>query len=177
MNEPTASARRGVGARVRAFFQHDKVKAAYQKLRGGELTPWRAAASVFVGVLVGTTPLYGLHLVLVMALCVPLRLDTAVAYLASNVSLPVFAPFINLAEVQLGAWLRTGAFVHLDRKDFEARGPLDFAAELVVGTLVFSPSSATLAGLVTYAGATLARRHKRTPSESLPPPPDDPTGA
>ncbi len=159
--EPSpSSAPRGVRARARAFFQQEKVKAVYHRLRGGELTPWRAAASVFVGVLVGTTPLYGLHFILVMALCVPLRLDTAVAYVASNVSLPIFAPFINVAEVQLGAWLRTGAFIHLDREDFEARGPVDYALELFLGTLLFSPASAAAAGLVTYAGTLLARRRR-----------------
>ena len=161
---PPEGPRRGVRARLRAFFQHEKVKAVYHRLRGGELTPWRTAASVFVGVLVGTTPLYGLHFVLVMALCVPLRLDTAVAYVASNVSLPIFAPFINIAEVQLGAWLRTGAFIHLDRKDFEARGPFDYALERFLGTLLFSPASATVAGLLAYGGTLLARGRRREPS-------------
>ncbi len=154
---------RGLRARLRRFVEHDKVKAAYARLRGGELTPARAAASVFVGVLVGTTPLYGLHFLLVMGICVPLRLDTAVAYVASNVSLPIFAPFINIAEIQLGAWLRTGALIHLDRRDFDTRSPFDYARELFLGTLVFSPAAATLAASLAYATAWTARRRRARP--------------
>lgn len=151
---------RGVRGRIKAFFQHEKVKAAWARLRGGELTPARAAASVFVGVLVGTTPLYGLHFILVMAICLPLRLDVAVAYVASNVSLPIFAPFINMSEIQLGAWLRTGDFIHLDKRDFASRSPFDFAHELVLGTLVFSPGSATFAALLAWVVAAVARKRR-----------------
>lgn len=159
---------RGVRARIKAFFQHEKVKAAWARLRGGELTPARAAASVFVGVLVGTTPLYGLHFILVMAICLPLRLDVAVAYVASNVSLPIFAPFINMSEIQLGALLRTGDFIHLDKRDFASRSPFDFAHELVLGTLVFSPGSATFAALLAWVVAATARkrREKRLQAET-----------
>ena len=158
---PTAE-KKPVGARARiaAFFQHEKVKAAWARLRGGELTPFRAAASVFVGVLVGTTPLYGLHFLLVVGICLPLKLDVPVAYVAANVSLPVFAPFINVSEVQIGAWLRTGAFIHFDKADFEARGPFDYLRELVLGTLVVSPVSAFVGGLLAYGVAWAARRRK-----------------
>jgi uncharacterized protein (DUF2062 family) len=151
---------RGYRARAKALLQHEKVKAAWARLRGGELTPFRAAASVFVGVLVGTTPLYGLHFLLVMGICLPLRLDVAIAYVASNVSLPIFAPFINTAEVEIGAWLRTGKFIHFDRADFEARGPFDYARELVLGTLIFSPVAAFFASVMAYGVAWTARRRK-----------------
>ncbi len=147
--------------RIKELASKDKVRAAWKRLRGGELTPWRAAASVFVGVMVGTTPLYGLHFFLVAAICIPLRLDAALAYLAANVSLPVFAPFINISEIQLGAWLRTGHFIHLERSDFESRSPWDYAHELVLGTLIFSPGSATLGGLIAYAIAAVTRRRKQ----------------
>lgn len=151
---------RGFRARARSFVQHEKVKAAWARIRGGELTPFRAAASVFVGVLVGTTPLYGLHFLLVMGICLPLRLDVAIAYVASNVSLPIFAPFINVSEVQIGAWLRTGSFIHFDKADFEARGPFDYARELVLGTLVVSPVSAFVASVLAYGVAWTSRRRK-----------------
>jgi uncharacterized protein (DUF2062 family) len=156
---------RGAWARFRAFVQHDKVKAAWARVRGGELTPGRAAASVAVGVLVGTTPLYGLHFFLVMGICLPLKLDAAVAYVASNVSLPIFAPFINITEIQVGAYLRTGSLIHLERADFDARGPLDYARELALGTLVVSPVSAALAACLTYAVGWVSKRRRAT-SES-----------
>lgn len=157
---PATEKPKGFKARVRAFLQHEKVKAAWGRLRGGQLTPGRAAASVFVGVLVGTTPLYGLHFFLVMGICIPLKLDAALAYVASNVSLPIFAPFINMSEVELGAYMRTGSFIHLDKSEFTSRSPFDYAHELFLGTLIFSPAAASLFALVTYPIAWLARRRK-----------------
>ena len=160
--ETTKAPARGFRARFRAFVQHDKVKAAWARVRGGELTLGRAAASVAVGVLVGTTPLYGLHFFLVMGICLPLKLDAAIAYVASNVSLPIFAPFINITEIEVGAYLRTGSLIHLDRADFDARGPLDYARELALGTLVVSPVSAAVAAGLTYAVGWISRRRRDT---------------
>jgi SAM-dependent methyltransferase len=91
-----------------------KLREAWARLRGGELTPWRAAASVAVGLAVGVTPLYGFHLPIVLAICVPLRLDAPIAYVAANISLPFLAPFLWLAEIEIGAWLRTGIGLALD---------------------------------------------------------------
>ena len=80
-----------------------RLRDAWRRLRGGELTPGRAAASVAIGIAVGVTPLWGVHWALVLAICLPLRLDAGVAYLASNVSLPFFAPFITFAEIAVDA--------------------------------------------------------------------------
>ena len=84
---------------------------AWRRLRGGELTPWRAALSVGVGLLIGMTPAFGLHWLIVIAVCVPLRLDTGVAYLAANISMPFIAPFITFAEIETGALLLHGHFM------------------------------------------------------------------
>lgn len=157
---PPEAAPRGLRARVRAFLQHEKVKAAWARIRGGELTPGRAAASVFVGVLVGATPLYGLHFFLVMGICIPLKLDAAIAYVASNVSLPIFAPFINMSEVEIGAFLRTGSFIHLEKSEFTSRSPFDYAHELFLGTLVFAPALATTFATIAYVVALVARRRR-----------------
>ena len=88
--------------------------------------------------------------------------DAAIAYVASNVSLPIFAPFINITEIEVGAYLRTGSLIHLDRADFDARGPLDYARELALGTLVVSPVSAAVAAGLTYAVGWISRRRRGT---------------
>ena len=127
-----------------------KLHEAWARLRGGALTPWRAAFSVGIGLAVGVTPLYGLHLPIVLAICVPLRLDAPIAYLAANISVPFIAPFLWLAEVEIGAWLRTGRGLHLDVGTLKALGPRAFASEIVVGTLVFAPLMAMLGGTIAF---------------------------
>jgi uncharacterized protein (DUF2062 family)/2-polyprenyl-3-methyl-5-hydroxy-6-metoxy-1,4-benzoquinol methylase len=134
-----------------------KARAAWRRLRGGELTPTRAALSVAVGLAIGVTPLYGAHIFLVLAVCVPLGLDAPVSYLAANVSIPPLAPFLALAEVEIGAWLLTGRALPLDAARLRETGAWTFARELVLGTAIFAPAAALTGGLLTYALVSLAR--------------------
>ena len=115
----------------------------------------RAALSVAVGLLVGVTPLWGAHIFLVLAICVPLGLDAPVSYLAANISMPPLAPFLVLAEVDIGSWLLTGHAPWKDAETVWAMGVGRFARELVVGTLVFAPAMALLGGVATYAAVSL----------------------
>jgi uncharacterized protein (DUF2062 family) len=134
-----------------------KVRLAWKRLRGGELTPARAAASVAVGLAIGVTPLWGFHLPLVLAVCLPLRLDAPVAYLAANISIPIIAPFLTMAEVEIGAFLLTGQALPMDLALVRARGAGLLVKEVALGTLVFSPSMALVGGTLAFFVVRLAR--------------------
>src|SRR5262249_41963184 len=80
-----------VGERRRAAHESARyliLREAYARLRGGALTPARLAGSLAVGLAIGLLPLYGLHLALVLAVCLPLRFDSRLSYVAANVSIP-----------------------------------------------------------------------------------------
>jgi uncharacterized protein (DUF2062 family) len=145
--------------------------AAWARLRGGELTPWRAAMSVAVGLAIGVTPLYGLHLWIVLAICLPLKLDAPVAYLAANISLPFISPFLLFAEVEIGAWVRTGhgAALSLEALKSADRGAVlaQLAVEAVVGTAIFAPMMAALGFALTYALVSRARRTRSPMAEAI----------
>jgi SAM-dependent methyltransferase len=104
-----------------------------------------------VGLAIGVTPLYGLHLALVLAVCLPLRLDARLAYVAANVSVPPVAPLLGFVEVQLGSLVRNGEFLPLRRETLEQVGPQAFLFDLVVGTPILAAALAALG-----YGATLA---------------------
>lgn len=127
-------------------------------MRGGKLTPARAAASVAVGLAIGVLPLWGVHWFLVLAICVPLRLDAGVAYLAANVSLPIFAPFITFAEVEVGARMLHGAWVSLTPSEVKHLDLGTVAMEVVLGTGVVSIASAVTGGALTYGLVSLRNR-------------------
>jgi uncharacterized protein (DUF2062 family) len=135
---------------------------AWRRLRGGELTPRRAALSVAVGLFIGMTPAFGLHWLLVIAVCVPLRLDTGVAYLAANISLPFIAPFITFAELEAGALVLHGRFLSMAPADVKTLALGTLVAELVVGTLIVAPSGGALGGALTYAFVAWRRRRRAT---------------
>ncbi len=135
----------------------DATSLAWKRLRGGELTPLRAALSVGVGLAVGTTPLYGLHLWIVLALCVPLRLDAALAYLAANVSLPPVIPFLLVAEVEIGSLVRTGHTIAVTALEAKTRAFGELTRELAVGTAIFAPCAGAVGGAIAFVIASRAR--------------------
>ena len=116
-----------------------RLAAAWRRLRGGELTATRAALSVAVGLAIGVTPLWGLHLILVLAVCLPLKLDAPVAYLAANISIPPPRPPPHDGRARAGLARLDGARAPTSVARLQASGPALFLKEIVVGTLVFSP--------------------------------------
>lgn len=133
-------------------------KQGWARLRGGVLTPKRAAASVALGLLIGCIPLFGLHLPLCLALCLPLRLDAPVAYLAANISNPLVAPWLVLLEVQVGAWLLTGHAAPFDIDAAREVGMGGFVSFAALGALVVGVSLAVLGGTVAGLVTSWARR-------------------
>jgi uncharacterized protein (DUF2062 family) len=124
---------------------------AWKRLRGGELTAARAFWSVAVGLFVGVQPTPGLHLPVVLAVCVPLRLDAALSYCATNISIPPVAPLLWFAAIQIGERTLTGRFAPLTVEGMRA---LIHAPGLLLGALVLG--SVVLGALLGVAGGSIA---------------------
>lgn len=137
------------------------LRLAWRRLRGGELTPKRAALSVGIGLAIGLVPVYGAHWAIVLAVCVPLKLDAPVSYLAANISNPLFAPFLFLAEVQIGSILTTGALLPLTMQALQDRGPSAFVTQTIVGIAVLAPLAALGFGALTYGVVALIAKRRR----------------
>ena len=115
-------------------------------MRGGKLEPWRAALSVGVGLLIGVQPLYGLHLLLCLAICLPLRLDVLVAYAAANISNPALAPLIVMAELQIGSLIVDGRMLSIRVLPTKAHAIGHLAWQLGVGAAVLGVALAVSGG-------------------------------
>jgi uncharacterized protein (DUF2062 family) len=142
-----------------------QLRRAWARLRGGELTPARAFWSVAVGLFVGVQPTPGLHLPVVLAVCVPLRLDGALGYVATNVSIPPVAPLLWLASIQIGERILTGRFAPLTVAGMRelVRAPGALLAALVLGSMVLGTLLGTVGGTIAYVIAS--RRFSGTPGE------------
>lgn len=125
--------------------------AAWSRLRGGELTPARAATSVALGVFVGCLPLYGLHFWICLGVALALRLDFPLAYLVANLSNPLVAPFLVLAELEIGSFVRSGRFPALSLDDVRARGFTGAFYDALVGGILIGAALATLGAAIAYA--------------------------
>lgn len=114
----------------------ERVRSAWARLRGGELSPGRAAASVGVGLFVGCQPIYGVQLLLVLLICIPLGLDSALAYVAAHISNPLTLPLLLWIELQIGDFLTTGHKGVLGLKDIEHLGVATVGKEIALGAFV-----------------------------------------
>jgi len=65
----------------------------------------KKALSIGLGVFIGISPLWGFQTVLVIFLALTLKLNKVIAFTFSNVSLPIFIPFIIYGSFQVGACL------------------------------------------------------------------------
>jgi len=139
--------------------QPGRFRLLWERVRGGELSPMRAAASVGIGLFVGCLPLYGLHLPLCLALCVPLRLDAVLAYLCANISNPFVAPFLLTLEVEVGSLLLTGQHAGFDVERARLTGVAGFALQAALGSLLVGAVLATCGAAL--AGSLVTRRRAR----------------
>lgn len=68
-------------------------------------SPLKASLAIGIGVLIGCSPLIGLHSFIAMFICLVARLNFPLMFLGTQVSLPFLMPFIITASIKLGAYL------------------------------------------------------------------------
>ena len=155
----TTSSRASAASHVRRL--------AYRlRTEGG--SPRRDAVAIGLGVFVGCSPWYGFHLLICWVVGSLLGLNRLKMYLAANVSNPLALPFLILAELQSGAWLRRGGFHSLTIDSVRTTDPWTFGADILVGSLAVGSVLGTMAGMATWLSvrgadddryfASLARR-------------------
>ncbi|HWM94266.1 MAG TPA: DUF2062 domain-containing protein [Thermoanaerobaculia bacterium] len=128
------------------------------RLRTEGDTPGRQAGAVALGVLIGCSPFYGLHLALCVVLARLLRLNRGLTYLAAHVSLPGLWPLLVFGEIQVGRWLRGGGRLPIRPAELRQLDPWQFGVDLLVGSLVVGVALAIPLALLTWRAARARRR-------------------
>jgi len=127
------------------------VRRVMHRLRTEGEGPYRETFAIGLGVFIGCTPFYGLHLLICWLSASLFRLNRMKVYLAANLSNPLFAPFLLLAELQVGALLRSGKVHPLTIETVRTVDPWQFGVDLLIGSLVVGGLFASLAAALTYA--------------------------
>jgi 2-polyprenyl-3-methyl-5-hydroxy-6-metoxy-1,4-benzoquinol methylase/uncharacterized protein (DUF2062 family) len=136
----------------------EELRRAWSELRGSQQSAARAAAAVALGVFIGSQPIFGLHTLLVLGICVVLRLDGALAWVASNISNPFFATALITAEIQVGGYLLTGEVLALDPQLAANTAVWDYIGYAFVGALPVGGALAVGLGTITFVWVALKRR-------------------
>ncbi len=128
------------------------------RLRTEGDTPGRQAGAVALGVVIGCSPFYGLHLLLCALFGKLLRLNIALAYLAAHISLPGTFPFLVVAEIQVGRWMRGESRLPIRPSQLRHLDPWQFGIDLLAGSAVVGIALAIPLAFLTYRAAAKRRR-------------------
>ncbi|WEK68544.1 MAG: DUF2062 domain-containing protein [Candidatus Chryseobacterium colombiense] len=107
------------------------------------------AFSIALGVFIGLSPFWGFQTLLVISLAVLFKLNKVLAFVASNVSLPPFIPFIIAASLFLGA-----PFVHGDSSILSQELNFDLVKnnllQYVIGSMILASTASVISGVATF---------------------------
>lgn len=121
-------------------------------------SPLKKALSIALGVFIGIAPVWGLQTVTVFFLAYVLRLNKAIAFTFSNVSLPPMIPFIILASIKLGSFFVAGAKVN------EGASAIDSIKsnliQYLMGSLFLATFMAVVFGMAGYIVLQAIERNK-----------------
>lgn len=107
------------------------------------------AFSVALGVFIGLSPFWGFHTLLTISLAVLFKLNKVLAFVASNVSIPPFIPFIIAASLFLGA-----PFVGGNSNIFSQELNFDLVKnnllQYLIGSAILSVSLSIISGIAVF---------------------------
>jgi uncharacterized protein (DUF2062 family)/trans-aconitate methyltransferase len=135
-----------------------KLRELLYRLRTEGDTPGRQAGAVALGVVIGCSPFYGLHLALSALFAKLLRLNIALTYLAAHVSLPGLWPLLVYAEIRIGRWMRGGGRLSIRPSQLRLMDPWQFGIDLLAGSAVVGVALAIPLALLTYRAAIKRRK-------------------
>lgn len=107
------------------------------------------AFSIALGVFIGLSPFWGFQTLLVISLAVLFKLNKVLAFVASNVSLPPFIPFIIAASLFLGAPFVLGNSNILSQ-DLNFDLVKNNLLQYIIGSLILASTMSTVSGIVAF---------------------------
>jgi len=117
--------------------------------------PLHMSLAVGLGLFFGIIPIWGFQMVAAAATAHWLRLNKAIALVASNISIAPLAPFIIGIGFILGHWLFTGEVLPLSLPDMTQAKALEYVWEWLVGSVALATVVAGIGTLLTFVTAKL----------------------
>jgi len=107
------------------------------------------AFSIALGVFIGFSPFWGFHTLLTISLAVLFKLNKVLAFVASNVSLPPFIPFIIAASLFLGSpFVKGDSNILSQELNFEL--VKNNLLQYLIGSAILSITMSVISGIATF---------------------------
>ncbi|MBD8083589.1 DUF2062 domain-containing protein [Chryseobacterium caseinilyticum] len=107
------------------------------------------AFSIALGVFVGFSPFWGFHTLLVISLSVLFKLNKVLAFIASNVSLPPFIPFIIVASLFLGSSFVAGES-DIFNQEWNFELVKNHFLQYIIGSMILAISMSAISWIATF---------------------------
>ncbi len=122
--------------------------------------PLRLSLAVGLGLFFGIAPIWGYQMIAAAAVAHFLRLNKAIALLASNISIPPMMPLILYAALALGHCLMTGhkLVLHFPVQQITKARALEYLGQWLVGSVVLALLVAAVGTVTAYSVARLVRK-------------------
>lgn len=148
----------------RDFFRKLKKKGIKRFLiedfLGSDDSSAKKALSIALGILIGLSPLWGFHTVIVLFLAIMFNLNKLIAFAFSNVSLPPFIPLVLFFSLKYGSWIMGEKFTFTLNEIDPSLEVVKYLKAYIVGSLALSVTAAIVCGILGYVFLTLFERKK-----------------
>lgn len=121
-----------------------------EDLLGNQDSPQKKALSIALGIFIGLSPFWGFHTIIVIFLAIVLKLNKAIAFTFSNVSLPPFIPFVLYASSKMGQFVLGIEYSYTMKEMTENFEVLKHLKTYIVGSFSLATVSAIVLGVMGY---------------------------
>jgi uncharacterized protein (DUF2062 family) len=123
--------------------------------------PAQLAFAVGLGLFCGIAPIWGYQMLVAATLAHWLRLNKAIALLASNISIPPIAPFILYGGLALGHWLFTGKALEFSARQITYARAVSYLWQWCVGSFALGTLVGLAGAVATYGVARCVGLRRR----------------
>ncbi|MBF0198303.1 MAG: DUF2062 domain-containing protein [Planctomycetes bacterium] len=131
----------------------DRFLAFMRTILYNNASPSKLFSSVFVGVIIGCTPFYGLQIMLTLFFAWLLKLNQAAALTAAHISIPPLAPFLVFFSLHCGSLCLKGEWASLSLDEFSISYAGGLFYQWLLGGLIIGTILGLILGTGTYFAA------------------------
>ncbi|GHC42354.1 DUF2062 domain-containing protein [Ulvibacter litoralis] len=121
-----------------------------EDLLGNDDSPRKKALSIALGVFIGLSPFWGFHTLIVIFLAILFKLNKAIAFAFSNVSLPPFIPFVLYASSKMGQFVLGIEYSYTMEEMTENFEVLKHLKTYIVGSFSLALVASVVVGLLGF---------------------------
>ncbi len=120
----------------------------------------KKALSIALGVLIGLSPLWGFHTVLVIFLAILFNLNKVIAFAFSNVSLPPLIPLVFFFSIKYGSWILGKEFSFSMNEIDLSFSAVKYLKPYIIGSVALAVTASAVLGLTSYVFFLIFERKK-----------------